>query len=267
MKLLLVLCALAVMPQESDEECKKAMDAFRVATRSAGEAAWVSAIDELGKHKCEKSIALLAPLLGGGYENSRKAAAKALGSFDDPKAVEALAEGVNANLKSHEVLEALAKAFEDIDWEIGVTRLNLLLGKHDDKDILEALHVIVPMLGKLGSSTSVEPLAKLLQHVENEKGGLRRQKGNTRLAALESPIRKALEEITGGVETTSKKWTEWWNQNRERLTAGATLIYRCKATGKRWSQKAGEALKCPYHDKAEKDGQLVTTRIVERKKP
>ena len=93
-----------------------------------------------------------------------------------------------------------------------------------------------------------------------------RTRGNQKLAALEGPIRKALEEITGGVETSHKAWEAWWSQNRERLIAGATLIYRCKATGKRWEEKVGKEPKCPFHDKPEKDGIQVKVVLREQKK-
>jgi HEAT repeat protein len=261
------LALLLALQQSADDDCKKALEDFRAAYRSAGEQARIVAVEKLGQHKCESAVGVLALILTGEAESVRIATAKTLGAFDDPKAVEAVAQAVAPNIKNHEVLEALTKALVELDWEVGATTLNPLLSKHDDKDILEALHVIVPMLGKLGSATSVEPLIKLLEHAENEKGGLRRRKGNTRLAALEGPIRKALEEITGGTETTWRVWRDWWNQNRERLQAGATLVYRCQATGKRWAQKAGESVKCPNHDKPVKDAVLVSTRLAERKKP
>lgn len=258
---------LLALRQDADQDCKKALEDFRAAYRNAAEQARIGAVEKLGQHKCESAIGALAPILTGEAESVRIAGAKTLGTFDDPKAVVAVAQAVAPNINNHEVLEALTRALVDLDWEVGATTLNPLLSKHDDKDVLEALHVIVPMLGKLGSGTSVEPLIKLLEHAENERGGLRRVKGNARLAALEGPIRKALGEITGGTESTWKLWRDWWNQNRERLEKGATLVYRCQATGKRWAQKAGEAVKCPNHDKPVKDGVLVSSRLVERKKP
>lgn len=264
----MVLAASLALSQESEEECKKAIDAFHAAFKG-DEQARIVAINGLAKHKCEKSVAALAPIVTGETEKVRIAAAKALGGFDDPKAVDAVAQAVIPNIKSHEVVEALARALEELNWEVGATVLNPLLSKHDDKTILEELHVIIPMLGKLGSASSVDPLIKLLEHAENEARGGRvrgvRSRGNQKLAALEGPIRKALEEITGGVETSHKAWQAWWGQNSERLSAGATLIYRCKATGKRWDEKAGREPKCPYHDKPEKDGVLVSTRLVESK--
>jgi hypothetical protein len=176
-----------------------------------------------------------------------------------------VANAVAPNVKDHEVLEGLANAIEDLDWEVGATILNPLLKKHDDKVILEALHVIVPMLGKLGSESSVEPLIKLLEHAENEgkrvKAGGKRYTGNQKLAALKAPIDKALQAITGGNEASADKWGDWWKANRERLIAASTVVYRCKATGKRWGQKAGEPQECPNHDKPQKDGQPVKVKL------
>lgn len=258
---------LLALQQDAEQDCKKALEDFRSAYRSGAEQARIGAVEKLGQHKCESSIGVLAPILTGEAETVRIATAKTLGTFDDPKAVVAVAQAVAPNINNHEVLEALTRALVDLDWEVGATTLNPLLSKHDDKDVLEALHVIVPMLGRLGSGTSVEPLIKLLEHAENERGGLRRVKGNARLAALEGPVRKALGDITGGTESTWKLWRDWWTQNRERLEKGATLIYRCQATGKRWPQKAGEAVKCPNHEKPVKDAVLVSTRLADRKKP
>lgn len=238
--------------QENEEECKRAMETFQAAYKNAGEAARISAVDGLSKHPCEKAIGTMSQILAGEAEKVRVAAAKVLGGLDHPKAVEAAANAVSLNLKNHEVLEALVKAIGELDWEVGATILNPLLRKHDDKDVLEALHIIIPTLGKLGSERSVEPLIALLKHAENESRGTRRLKGNQRLAALEGPIGKALEEITGGVESSRKKWEEWWKANRDRLIASSSAVYRCGITGKRWTQKSGESVKCPYHDKSEK---------------
>lgn len=267
----ILLAASLTLFQESEEDCKKAVDAFGAAYRNAAEPARIAAISELGKHKCEKAVGILSQLLTGEAEKVRIAAAKALGTYDSAKAVEAAANAVSANLKDHEVLEALAKAIEDIDWEVGATILNPLLRKHDDKDILEALHVIVPVLGKLGSASSVDPLIKLLEHAENEgKGGGRvkgiRSRGNPQLAALKGPVDKALQAITGGTQSSSDKWEEWWKANSDRLAASSTAIYLCRATGKRWVEKAGEAIKCPFHDKPEKDGIQVKIVLREQKK-
>jgi len=260
-----VLLAAMAYPEENEEECKKAVEAFRASYNNSVESARIDAVREVAKHQCEKTIGVLSQLLTGETPKVRIAAAKALGGYDHPKAVEAVAAAVLPNRDRHEVLEALAKALEDLDWEVGAAVLNPLLRKHDDMDILEALHIIVPVLGKMGSATSVEPLIKLLEHAENEgkrvRVGGKRYAGNPRLAALKGPIDKALQQITGGDQSSSDKWDDWWKANRERLLAGATVIYRCKATGKRWGQRAGEPQECPNHDKPQKDGQPVKVKL------
>jgi HEAT repeat protein len=251
--------------KEDPEDCKKALEAFRTQYKSGPEASRAAAASSLSKHVCPKAVDALAQLLAAEADTVRIAAAKTLGGFDLPKAVEALASAVPANSQRHEVLEAIAKAIETLDWEVGAESLNPLLGKHHDKDVLETLHVVVPVLGKIGSPTSVEPLIKLLEHAENEGKRVRaagvRAAGNPKMLALEAPIRKALQEITGATEATADKWDDWWKANRERALAGATPVYRCKAIGKRWAQKAGEPMACPFHDRPEKDGQLVKTRL------
>jgi len=181
---------LVLQPQEGkdvSDECKKALDAFRKAYAGADEAKRVEAVRELGNHRCGSCVSVLSGLLVSEADKVRITTAKVLGTLDDPKAVEAVAGAVLPNKDRHEVLEPLAKALEDLDWEVGATILNLLLKKHDDKDILEALHIIVPVVGKMVSTTSVEPLIKLLEHAENEgkrvRVGGKRYAGNPRLAA------------------------------------------------------------------------------------
>ena len=277
MKTWIALLVLASAPatfaqelKEDPEECKKAMEAFRIQYKGGGEAARVSAVNSLSKHPCPKSADAVAEMLAGEADAVRIAAARTLGTMDLPKAVQVLAGAVPANAQRHEVLEAIAKALETLDWDLGAETLNPLLGKHHDKDVLETLHVVVPVLGKIGSPTSVEPLIKLLEHAENEGKRVRaagvRAAGNPKMQALEAPVRKALQEITGGSEPTADKWDDWWKANRDRLMAGASPVYRCKSTGKRWGQKAGEAMECPFHDKPEKDGQPIKTRLAAPKK-
>lgn len=265
----LLLASPGLAQAEDPEECKKSLEAFRLAYKGGAESGRSAAVGLLTKHPCAKSVDALSPMLTAETDAVRIAAAKVLGGFDLPKAVEAVAAAVPPNTQRHEVLEALAKALESLDWELGAETLNPILPKHHDKDVLETLHVVVPVLGKLGSASSVEPLIQLLQHAENEGKRVRaagvRAAGNPKMLALETPIRKALQEITGGSEATADKWDDWWKANRERLLAGATIVYRCKASGKRWGQKAGEAQHCPHHDKDEKDGVVVKTSLGGRK--
>ncbi len=257
--------------KEDPEECKKTLEAFRLAYKGGAESGRSAAVGLLTKHPCSKSVDALAPMLTAETDAVRIAAAKVLGGYDLPKAMEVVAGAVPPNSQRHEVLEALAKALETLDWEAGAETLNAILPKHHDKDVLNTMHVLVPVLGKIGSASSVEPLIKLLEHAENEGKRVRaagvRAAGNPQMLALEGPIRKALQEITGGSEPTADKWDDWWKVNRERLLAGATLVYRCKATGKCWGQKAGEAQHCPHHDKDEKDGVVVKTPLVGGRKP
>lgn len=253
---------------EDKEECKRAIDTFHSAYRNAAEAARIGAIDALAKHKCANSIAALAPLLAAETDRVRIEVAKALGGMDHPKAVEALSASVVPNENTRDVMDAIAKALQTLDWEAGAEPLNGLLSKYHEKGMADDLRVIIPVLGALGSSSSVDPLLQLLEHAENEgkKGrvGKVRSAGNPKLVALEAPIRAALQAITGGNEPSYVKWRDWWHANREALIQSAVIVYRCKATGKRWEQKAGEAQQCPNHDKPEKDGQVVKTRIHSR---
>lgn len=257
--------------QEDEEECKRALEAFRTEYKGATEAGRVAAVQGLQRHMCEKSVGILGPMLTGEAAAVRVAAAKVLGTFDHPKAVEALTLAVKPNAERRDELVAIANALETLGWEAGALALNSLLSDHHDKDVIGGIDELVKVLGKMASPTSVEPLIKLLQHAENESKGVRRGKGkiggNKQMEALIAPVRKALQEITGGTATSPEGWEDSWKANRERLLAESTLVYWCKGTGKRWAQKAGEAQECPHHDKKMKDGQLIAVRLGSKAKP
>jgi HEAT repeat protein len=267
MPLLLSLVLLAQVDSgESKEECHKAVEAFHASMKGAAEAARLVAIDALSKHHCVPAISALAPLLQSPEELIRLAAIRALGSMDHLEAVEALtAELPTWESSKNPTFDAMLKALQTLDWEAGADPLNSLLAKFHEKGMIDEMKPVIQVLGNLGSSTSVAPLLQLLEHAENEANGGRvgktRSAANPKLKALEGPIRAALQSITGGNEPTYRKWHDWWQENRDRLTASATLVYHCKMTGKRWEQKAGEPMACPNHDKPEKDGQLVKTRL------
>jgi HEAT repeat protein len=250
---------------ESKEEIKAAVDQFKTALRQSSDGARVAAIDALAKHHCLEAVAALAPLLTSDTEAVRIAAAKAVGGIDHPASLEALSLALPPSEASKTVFDAVVKALVTLDWEAGAEPLNALLTKYHEKGMLDEVHTVITALGSLGSQTSVDPLLRLLEHAENEgksgRTGKFRSAGNPKLVALEGPIKAALQAITGGNEPNYHKWKDWWGSNRDRLQAGAVITYRCKLTGNRWEQKAGEAMLCPNHDKPEHDGQVVKTRL------
>lgn len=264
---ILLLAAASAWAQEAREDeaaCKKALEEFHKGYRSADEGARAGAAGQLARHVCDKSIRALTEVLITDSERVRLAAAQALGSIDDSCSVDALAQGVGPNADVPAVLESIAKALEKLDWEVASTVLNPLLTKLGDKENVAALDVIVPVLGKLGSPGSVEPLIHLLKRAENEAKGVGRRgrlKGNAQISKLAGPCRKALEEITGGREGGAAAWEDWWKANRERILASAKVVYRCRQTGKRWEGRPGEGQKCPHHDKPASDTQLVKTKL------
>jgi HEAT repeat protein len=255
-------------PAEDKGDCKAALELFHTGYRSPSEASRLNAVDLLSKHKCPLSIAALAPVLTTDTEKVRIAAAKALGAMDLPMAIEALSSALAANESSRAVFEAVAKGLQSLDWESGAEPLNNLLSKYHEKGMIDEVQIVIQVLGSLGSQSSVDPLLRLLEHAENEgkagRAGKVRSAGNPKLVALEAPIKAALQAITGGNEPNYQKWKEFWHANRERLLASAVIVFRCKATGKHWEQKAGESEACPNHDKPEKDGQVVKTRLHSR---
>jgi HEAT repeat protein len=261
----MLLLALQNGSAENKEEIKAALQQFKTAIHQSADASRIAAIDALSKHHCQEAVAALAPYLTGDTDAVRMAAAKAVGGIDHPASLEALSQALTPNEATRSVFDAVVKALVTLDWEAGAEPLNALLSKYHEKGMLDEIHVVITALGSLGSETSVDPLLRLLEHAENEgkkgRAGKFRSPGNPKLVALEAPIKAALQAITGGNEGTYHKWKEWWGANRDRLLASAVLVYRCKATGKRWEQKAGEAPNCPNHDKPEHDGQVVKTRL------
>jgi len=254
--------------KEVKEECRKAVDAFHASMKSTTEAARGSAIEALAGHHCVAAIGALAPYLQDAEETIRIATIRALGTMDHAEAVEVLGAALPAWESSKNTMEAIIKALQTLDWEAGAEPLHGLLSKYHEKGMLDEIRPVVQALGSLGSSSSVDPLLRLLEHAENESQGGRagrsRSTANPKLKALEGPIRAALQAITGGNESSYRKWRSWWQENRDRLFASATLVFRCRMTGKHWEQKSGETMACPNHDKPEKDGQLVKTRLKPR---
>jgi hypothetical protein len=186
--------------------------------------------------------------------------------MDRAEAVEVLGAALPSWESSKNTMDAIIKALKMLDWESGAAPLNALLAKYHEKGLVDDLPLVIQALGSLGSSSSVDPLLKLLEHAEtqSQSGGRMRSTTNPKLKALAGPIRAALQAITGGNEPSYKKWHEWWQENRDRLIASATVVFQCRLTGKHWEQKSGEPMACPNHDKPEKDGQLVKTRLKPR---
>lgn len=268
-----ILLSLLLLTQveggESKEDSHKAVEAFHSAMKGAAEAAKLVAIDTLAKHHCVAAIGALAPLLESPEEQVRLAAVRALGGMDHLEAVEALTSEISTwESSKNPTFDAMLKALQTLDWEAGAEPLHSLLGKYHEKGMIDEMKPVIQVLGSLGSSTSVAPLLTLLEHAENEANGGRvgktRSSSNPKLKALEGPIKAALQAITGGNEPNYRKWHDWWQENRDRLMSSATLVFHCRMTGKRFEQKAGEPMACPNHDKPEKDGQLVKTRLHSR---
>jgi hypothetical protein len=260
-----VLLALQQTPTHNKDECKAALEKFKAGMHQAGEADRVAAIDALAKHVCPDAIGAIAFHMTEDSERVRIGALKALSTMDHPKSLEVLIAALPSNETPKTIFDAMVKALQTLDWEGGAEPLNSLLSKYHEKGMVDELHSIITALGSLGSETSVDPLLKLLEHAENEgkssRGGRVRGGGNPKLLALEGPVKSALTAITGGNEPNYHSWKQWWGSNRDRLLASAVTVYRCKLTGKRWEQKAGDPEVCPNHDKPEKDGQFVKTRL------
>jgi hypothetical protein len=82
------------------------------------------------------------------------------------------------------------------------------------------------------------------------------------VASLKGVLEKALTEITGHpAEPTAQLWEEWWRGNRANLIAQATVVYRCPSTGKRFEEKVGQPVKCPFQEGPEKDVVAVKVKL------
>jgi HEAT repeat protein len=272
MTALALFLVLSQAVNHSEEDCKAVLAKFHADVKGGGEGDKITAIGDLSKHYCDKTVDLLRQLMIDDTEKVRIAAAKAIGKADSQKAVQAVAEAIPLNDKDPAVLEALAQALKDLDREAGAEALNPYLRNHE-KYVVEALHIVIPVLGSIGSSSSVDPLLELLKHAETSSGGGGRVKGvktSTRpgtnnaqsVASLKGVIEKALTEITGHpAEKTSQLWEEWWRGNRASLLGQATVVYRCPSTGKRWEEKVGQPVKCPFQDGPEKDLILIKVKL------
>lgn len=248
---------------EAEKEARKALEKFEKAYSTDVQSARIAALQQLAFVRRDLAIATLLRVLTTDADAVRIAAAEALGRINDPAAVKALGESVARNATHTEVMDAIVKAIETLDWEVGVDALNPLLARENEKDVVDTYASVVPALGKLGSHTSVEPLIALLDHCESAAriSAKSRDRRAEELAKLKETVIKALKGITGWKEKRQSDWADRWAKEGPQLVAERTAVYLCRNVDKRWEQGIREKPKCPYDDKASECGVLVKTKL------
>lgn len=172
----------------------------------------------------------------------------AAASFQDPAALSALADFINANKAKPVARDAMAAVCNHANKPLVALCFKILEGGSDDLKLM-ALDQIM----SLGDKTSVEPLVKAMKANENNKGGLLLRIG------------RALTIFTGQDYLDSvSNWTGWWEANKDKdwqvksATSGGntgtvtdsldrarmTEVERLKKTAKVLVLGAGTGCKC-----------------------
>lgn len=267
MKLFGICAALAVSgiafaqtdKRAEEQKARDAIKLFQKSYASPDETMRAQAVGNLAQFHHELVVQQLAPILTSDTNPVRIAVAQGLAGIECLESVKALAGAVEPNIKETKVLEEISKALQKLDWEAGAAVLNPLLEKYTNDDILAALDTIIPVLGKIGSPTSVDLLVDLLEDTELPVGGARRagklkgrgagNKYGKEISKLKKPVSTALSDITGWKESDSQAWRKKWEAEGRELLTNPTIVYFCRNTGKKWEQKKSEKIKCPYDEK------------------
>ncbi len=220
---LLLSLITAASEDEAIAQFKKEYASPRVEDRAA-------AVKTLGSTQGEKTLKVLAELLGRDEAAVRIEAADALGAFEGyaAKASAYLLAALGAN-RDETVHVAVLGAVGRLKGESSAAVVNKWI---DVKDCRVA-KAAVEATGLLRSATSIEPLIELLQKLEklgklskssaNQAGGPSipgsarndsNREARERVKALQPATLQALQTITKEGWKVPKDWDEWWKKNR-----------------------------------------------------
>lgn len=245
-----LLLSLCLQDLPTDKDAEEALKKLKAAVAEPAEDAQIRGIREALRTNHEKVIRAVANALVSGPERVRIGAALALGDTDNPASAEMLAAAISANAKTGAVLAALATALGRLEYEGSAAALHDLVKRVGETEVREAIGEILDALGRIGSVSSVDPLADLLIRV----AGPRRNPWPERGRILQG-TKDALRAITGHAVTTRDEFEEWWKANKAGLVAGARRTY--------WSKKTHERAEAGPGEKPPADSVFVHARLVE----
>ena len=234
----------------SDKDADEAVKAFKAAIAKADAPARTAAAVLALETAHERVIRAVGELLTADTEDVRIGVANALADTDHPAAVEALVHALAASEKRPAVAAAIAAALGEQGGQAACPALEALLKRAGVDDVREFLPAAIESLGRLGSSTSVEPLLDLVRVFEGPRRVPWKGEGEIRRKA-----EAAIIAVSGAEGRNSRDVEAWWKTNGPSLKAGARKTW--------WLKKSGERIETGAADKAPADAILVATRLVE----
>ncbi|MBI3272909.1 MAG: hypothetical protein HYZ53_28230 [Planctomycetes bacterium] len=252
--------------RDEEKEARKAFAKFEQDYKNTVQAERVHALQQLAFVRRDLALAALSKVLVSDTDAVRIAAADVAARIDDLSTVQMLGRAIEPNLTRREVMAAIVKALETLDWEAGAAILNSLLARDQETEVANVLEDVVPALGKIGSPTSIEPLIALLDHVEGAARlpSKNRDRRAQDLVKMKTPAGNAIAGITGWKkEKESEDWEARWRDDGPRLMAERIIVYFCKNTFRRWELSVREKVKCPHDDKAPSCVVVVKSKLHE----
>jgi hypothetical protein len=226
------------LAQADDAAAKAALDAFAKAYKAKESTARVAAVEELAKTGHVKVLAKLATVLASpDAKDVRTAAAKGLGVVREDrdlnkKAIEYLSKCIPPNANDTSIVVVIFEVLEKMAEGNGVA----IFKQHMASTSVEAAKGAVDGAGQTKDKRFVMPLIELLRYVEAAArqatntgpggrpvvgggipgtGGVPDPDAPRRARALVPAIHRALENITGATQKSTKDWLDWWRQNQD----------------------------------------------------
>lgn len=208
-------------PKElTKEEARAKLVAFQKAYNAAlkDERARVEAVLELEGALHPDIMAVLGNLLQRDKsERVREAAAKALGSMLDKRAVPFLDKGITAsiNRKKYEVWLSIFSALSEIADPTCVPPLLKFLRANTsafEKDMRKPVTAAIDALGTIKHVSAIDGLIKAFELI-GSKDSLTDEEQKLVYDAYASAYCRALSALTGQNFTTQLEWQRWWQKN------------------------------------------------------
>jgi HEAT repeat protein len=235
MLIILLSCALTLLPQEApvdDKTADQALEAFKVAYKTQAEGDRAEAVSKLAEAVHVKTLNRLASILvSSDGPKVRLAAAKGIGQFGGVKkqAVTALSNSFPACAKDPAVQASILQALSTLG---DPSVLTLIHRSFEEKEPV-VVKAAVAAAAEMKNAGSIDPLIAFLAKTEKnhkaKSGGATNvslPSGNLSVnAARPEDLLKILQEfmeattaslqsITEQNLTTSNEWQIWWNKNR-----------------------------------------------------
>jgi len=253
--LALLLVGMTGLSRAQDDTHEKAALRAKVALLKkeiavGGESERLEGIKALGETADDEAISVLAMKLKTDTKGIRIAAAHAIAQHRKPLSAQAIADALDANAQSPEVLQAFIEALVELDLCKGLPALYALLWMNKNALADSALDA----LGKIACPEAAGALIDLLRKAEAEEkkpdvfesdeGGSEENKNkNKALAALADKTRETLALVVGCRFPSAREWSAWsGSEHAFKLTS----VFYCEAKASTYEVPYQKAKKCPY---------------------